>query len=63
MSASPLLIAHLFIKGRVKFGVLRNNGRQEAASHPSVLFGWNVHLDIPKIGHTVRLRTDTAVAG
>ena len=45
----------LFIRGRVKFGVLRNNRRQEAASHPSVLFGWNVYLDLPKIGHTVRL--------
>ena len=45
----------LFIRGRVKFGVLRKNRRQEAASHPSVLFGWNVQLDIPAIGHTVRL--------
>jgi hypothetical protein len=34
----------LFIKGRVKFGTLRANRRQEAASHPSVLFGWNVDL-------------------
>ncbi|WP_016895810.1 DNA N-6-adenine-methyltransferase [Mycobacteroides abscessus] len=34
----------VFIKGRVKFGVLRANRRQEAASHPSVLFGWNVSL-------------------
>lgn len=33
-----------FIKGRVKFGVLRNNRRQEAASHPSALIGWNVDL-------------------
>ena len=32
----------LFLKGRVKFGVLRKNRRQEAASHPSVLIGWNV---------------------
>jgi hypothetical protein len=34
----------LFIKGRVKFGVLRPNRRQQAASHPSALFGWNVSL-------------------
>lgn len=34
----------VFIKGRVKFGVLRPNRRQEAASHPSVLIGWNVDL-------------------
>lgn len=33
-----------FIKGRVKFGVLRSNRRQEAASHPSALLGWNVDL-------------------
>lgn len=33
-----------FIKGRVKFGVLRKNRRQEAASHPSALIGWNVDL-------------------
>lgn len=34
----------LFIKGRVKFGVPRDNGRQIAASHPSALVGWNVDL-------------------
>lgn len=34
----------VFIKGRVKFGVVRKNGRQEAASHPSALIGWNVSL-------------------
>ena len=34
----------VFIKGRVKFGVLRENRRQEAASHPSALLGWNVGL-------------------
>lgn len=30
----------VFIKGRVKFGVLRANRRQEAASHPSCLILW-----------------------
>lgn len=35
----------VFIKGRVKFGVLRPNRRQQAASHPSALIGWNVSLD------------------
>ncbi len=35
----------VFIKGRVKFGVLRPNRRQEAASHPSVLLGWNANLE------------------
>ena len=32
----------VFIKGRVKFGVLRANRRQEAASHPSCLICWNL---------------------
>jgi hypothetical protein len=34
----------VFIRGRVKFGVLRQNQRQMAASHPSALIGWNVDL-------------------
>jgi len=34
----------VFIRGRVKFGVLRPNRRQQAASHPSCLIGWNVDL-------------------
>jgi hypothetical protein len=34
----------VFIRGRLKFGVLRPNRRQIAASHPSVLIGWNVDL-------------------
>jgi hypothetical protein len=34
----------LLLQGRVKFGVLRPNRRQEAASHGSALFGFNVDL-------------------
>jgi hypothetical protein len=34
----------LFLQGRVKFGVLRENRRQEAASHGSALFGFGVEL-------------------
>lgn len=34
----------LFIRGRVKFGIPRENGRQQAASHPSCLIGWNVNV-------------------
>ena len=45
--------ALVFIKGRVKFGVLRANRRQEAASHPSVLVGWNV--DLAPCAHLGRL--------
>lgn len=40
--------ALVLIKGRVKFGVLRDNRRQEAASHPSALIGWNVTLEACK---------------
>jgi hypothetical protein len=36
--------AVVFIRGRVKFGILRPNRRQQAASHPSMLLGWNVDL-------------------
>jgi DNA N-6-adenine-methyltransferase (Dam) len=34
----------LFLQGRVKFGILRENRRQEAASHGSALFGFGVDL-------------------
>ena len=34
----------VFVRGRLKFGVLRPNRRQVAASHPSSLIGWNVDL-------------------
>lgn len=35
----------VFVRGRVKFGTLRPNRRQHAASHPSALIGWNTDLD------------------
>jgi len=37
--------AVIFVQGRVKFGTLRPNRRQHAASHPSALIGWNTNLD------------------
>ena len=37
-----------FIRGRVKFGVLRPNRRQVAASHPSALIGWNVDMSLAR---------------
>lgn len=47
----------VLIKGRVKFGVLRDNGRQEAASHPSALIGWNVDLsECEHLGFRIDLR-------
>lgn len=33
-----------FVRGRLKFGVLRPNRRQAAASHPSAVIGWNVDM-------------------
>jgi hypothetical protein len=34
----------LFVKGRLKFGVLRENRRQEAASHGSAIIGFGVDI-------------------
>lgn len=36
--------AIVYVTGRVKFGTLRPNRRQYAASHPSALIGWNTSL-------------------
>ena len=36
--------AVVFVRGRLKFGILRPNRRQVAASHPSSLIGWNTSL-------------------
>jgi len=46
----------LFVRARLRFGVLRDNGRQEAASHGSVLFGFGVDVSplAPKYGHAFR---------
>lgn len=42
----------VFIRGRVKFGVLRANRRQEAASHPSCLIAWNLdRTDATTLAH------------
>ena len=43
-AAAETATAIVFIRGRVKFGTLRANRRQHAASHPSALIGWNTHL-------------------
>jgi hypothetical protein len=37
--------AVVFVRGRLKFGTLRENRRQHAASHPSALIGWNTRLE------------------
>lgn len=45
----------LFVKGRLKFGVLRENRRQEAASHGSAIFGFGVDLSpLSDLGSVLR---------
>ena len=52
----------VFIKGRVKFGVLRENRRQMAASHGSALIGWNVDLaPCALLGTLVQLKASEAL--
>lgn len=54
----------LLIRGRVKFGVLRPNRRQAAASHPSALIGWNVDLSpLSDLGIVVTTRNPREVLG
>lgn len=47
----------VFIRGRVKFGVLRPNKRQQAASHPSALLCWNLEsaAELRSLGATVEM--------
>lgn len=53
--------AVVFVRGRVKFGVLRPNRRQVAASHPSALIGWNVDLvHCEALGRRIDLGADHA---
>lgn len=49
----------LLIRARLRFGVLRQNGRQEAASHGSALFGFNLDLSglDPQLGCCVARTT------
>jgi hypothetical protein len=45
----------LFVRARLRFGVLRENRRQEAASHGSAIFGFGVDLTpLQKLGTVVR---------
>lgn len=49
----------VFVRGRLKFGVLRPNGRQVAASHPSALIGFNTDLAAcSSLGVRLRLALD-----
>ncbi len=55
--AASTATAIVFVTGRLKFGTLRPNRRQHAASHPSALIGWNVHLwDCEALGWRVSPR-------
>ncbi len=58
LTASTVVV---FIRGRVKFGVLRPNRRQAAASHPSALIGWGTDLE-PCARLGVRLDAGTPLA-
>lgn len=42
--AASTSTAIVYVTGRVKFGTLRPNRRQHAASHPSALIGWGTSL-------------------
>jgi len=42
--AANACVSVVFVKGRLKFGVLRENRRQEAASHGSAIFGFGVDV-------------------
>jgi hypothetical protein len=45
----------LFVRGRLRFGVPRENGSQEAASHGSMLLGYNIDLSaLLRLGIVVR---------
>lgn len=49
----------LFFQARLRFGVLRENGRQEAASHGSALFGFGLDLSpLSRLGMVVRAALD-----
>lgn len=43
--AASTATAIVYVTGRVKFGTLRPNRRQHAASHPSALIGWGTPLN------------------
>ena len=42
--AANACVSVVFVKGRLKFGVLRENRRQEAASHGSAIFGFGIDV-------------------
>ena len=42
--ALSVCVSVVFVKARLRFGVLRENRRQEAASHGSALFGFGVDV-------------------
>ena len=44
----------IFIGGRLKFRLARDNGRQRAASHGSTLYGFNVDLSSSGLGVCAR---------
>lgn len=59
--AAASATALVFVRGRVKFGIPRANGRQVAASHPSSLIGWNTNLSA--CAATLGVRASTVMTG
>ncbi len=47
----------MFVKARLRFGVLRENGRQEAASHGSLILGFGIDLSPLRVPGVVMRRT------
>jgi hypothetical protein len=51
----------LFVKARLRFGVLRENRRQEAASHGSAIFGFGIDVaPLANLGTAMRRPTETS---
>ena len=53
-------VSVLFVNARLRFGVLRENRRQEAASHGSAIFGFGV--DVSPLAHLGVVVRRTALA-
>jgi hypothetical protein len=48
-----------FVRGRLKFGIPRDNGRQQAASHGSAILTWNCFTEpLEVLGVTIQLRNE-----
>jgi hypothetical protein len=53
----------LFVRARLRFGVLRENRRQEAASHGSAVFGFGVDVDVDQLRVLGAVMRPTGIPG